>query len=290
MAKKTSNENWIISKMRKLYYLLTPSMRLSVRYLLYFPIDFVEGLIGKRDDMVPPKRLIFIGSGDFKTQGNRLLKLIIDKTALEPTHRILDVGCGIGRLALPLTKYLANEGSYEGFDIVKQGIDWCNKKIAIKYPNFNFLHIDLKNKLYNLNTDTKAENFIFPYEENSFDRVLLTSVFSHMLPADIENYLHQIQRVLKKDGKCFATFFIFNDKTLEMMKNGMSKFNFTHDFGSYRLFDKKVEEANIAFDEKYLLDLLLENNLKIESISYGWWSRNQEDAISDFQDIVVFSK
>ena len=70
----------------------------------------------------------------------------------------------------------------------------------------------------------------------------------------------------------------------------MSKFNFTHDFGSYRLFDKKVEEANIAFDEKYLLDLLLENNLKIESISYGWWSRNQEDAISDFQDIVVFSK
>ena len=62
MAKKTSNENWIISKMRKLYYLLTPSMRLSVRYLLYFPIDFVEGLIGKKDDMVPPKRLIFIGS------------------------------------------------------------------------------------------------------------------------------------------------------------------------------------------------------------------------------------
>ena len=87
--------------------------------------------------MLPMKGDIFIGSGDFKEQGIRQLDHLIEYCHLHPDHRVLDVGCGIGRTAIALTDYLSSSGSYEGFDIVPKGIDWCQKHIAAKYPTFN---------------------------------------------------------------------------------------------------------------------------------------------------------
>ncbi|QLK35236.1 hypothetical protein H0H25_02560 [Flavobacterium psychrophilum] len=48
-------------------------------------------------------------------------------------------------MAIPFTNYLSTTGKYEGFDIVKIGIDWCTKNISSRFPNFNFKLIPLKN-------------------------------------------------------------------------------------------------------------------------------------------------
>ncbi|HMP28636.1 MAG TPA: class I SAM-dependent methyltransferase, partial [Saprospiraceae bacterium] len=101
---------------------------------------------------------------------------------------ILDIGCGIGRIAIPLTSYLNEEGSYNGFDIVKEGIDWCTKNINHRFSNFTFLHIPLQNELYNLSTKVKSSLLTFPYISDHFDLVIATSVFTHMMPEDVENY------------------------------------------------------------------------------------------------------
>jgi cyclopropane fatty-acyl-phospholipid synthase-like methyltransferase len=253
-------------------------------------VDTIEWITGKRDKTTPPKGLIFIGSGDFKKQGQHILNLLIHKTGLKEHHRILDIGCGIGRLAVPLTKFLSTQGSYEGFDIVKMGIGWCNKHITASNHNFRFLHIDLKNKLYNMGTDAKAEDFIFPYSDDEFDQIVLTSVFTHMMPKDVDNYLAQISRVMKPDGKCLATFFIINEKVKNLMQNRKTGFNFPYAYGNYYLLNKDVEEADVAFEENYLLSLLDKNNLKADSMDYGWWSGNPKIESSDFQDIVIISK
>jgi len=277
--------------LRKLYYLLTPSQRLIARRLFYLPIDIFDLITGKRNKIMPPKGLIFIGGGDFVKKGKNILKLIIHHTGLKPDHRILDIGSGIGRLAFPLTEYLNNEGSYEGFDIVKKGVDWCNKHITMTYPNFKFFHIDLKNNLYNLKTENKAENFVFPYPDNDFDRIALVSVFTHMMPNDVDNYLSQINRVMKPNGKCFATFFIINENVKEIIqKPDFDGFRFSYNYGNYYLLDKNVEEADIAYDENYLHELLSKNNLKVEAIVRGWWTGGNRDDNSDFQDIVVIGK
>lgn len=196
--------------LRKLYYALTPNARLLARRLFFFPYDFYSYLFKSEKELVPPRGMIFIGSGDFVKQGNHLLQLVIDLTGLSPEGSILDIGCGIGRLAVPLTGYLNHQGHYEGFDIVKTGIDWCNKNIASKYPNFHFLWINLKNDLYNLSTKQESTSFIFPYSKNSFNSIVLTSVFTHMMPKDVKHYLSQISNVLHPNGKCMATFFILN--------------------------------------------------------------------------------
>jgi len=218
------------------------------------------------------------------------LKQIREVCNLQPEARVLDIGCGIGRLAVPLTAYLNGKGSYEGFDIVKQGIDWCNKHIRAQYPNFNFLHINLKNDLYNLKASAEAKDFVFPYHDNEFDLVVLTSVFTHMMPNDVNNYLDQINRVLKRDGKCFATFFLLNEHIIHSIEK-RDYFDFPYIYGNYRLLDKNVKEANIAYQEDYLYsDLFPKNKLNVETIHYGWWSgiSSREESLN-YQDIIVLS-
>lgn len=202
---------------------------------------------------------------------------------------MLDIGCGIGRLAVPLTSYLTQEGSYEGFDVVKSGIDWCNKHIKSRHPNFNFRHIDLKNDLYNLSTNDEAKNLVFPYEDSEFDFVFLISVFTHMMPEDMVSYLHQIHRVLKNGGVCFATYFIMNKENKKLMEESdVIKFNF--DFGHYYLHNRSVKEANIAFKEEYLNDLFAEKGFSVVNKYFGYWSGREKAKTIDFQDIVILTK
>ena len=274
---------------RKFYYFLSPSLRFLVRRVYYYPIDLYEGITRKRKDMIPPRGMIFIGSGDFETQGLHILDLLKKYAGLQPNAKVLDIGSGIGRLAVALTGYLDETGSYEGFDIVKKGVDWCRKKISVRFANFNFRHIDLKNDLYNLKTDMEAKKFEFPYPASEFDCVVLTSVFTHMMPDDVDNYLGQIARVMKKEGKCLATFFLIDGNTKEQMQKGNIRFDFKYAYEGYYLMDKKVKEANIAFDADYLASLLDKNELQADAVYRGSWSGNKEDSL-DFQDVVIITK
>lgn len=273
---------------RKLYYALSPSMRYVARRLYYGPIDLYETLCGKRGPMIPPRGMIFIGAGDFCKQGEHLLDLVINYAGLKPDGKILDIGCGIGRLAVPLTRYLNAEALYEGFDIVKLGIDWCEKRIATQYSNFHFQCIELKNDLYNLSTEQEAKQFEFPYAQGVFDCVVLTSVFTHMMPNDIDNYLKQISKVMANEGKCFATFFLLNSDIKRQMEEGTIEFKFVYHFDGYSLMDKKVKEANVAYEETFLLSMLEKNGLCAESIHQGNWSGGVNPL--DFQDVVIIKK
>lgn len=274
---------------RKLYYFLPPSFRLIIRQIYYFPLDLYEKITGKRDKLTPPRGLVFVGYGDYKKTGETLVNHIKTHCDLKHDSKVLDIGCGIGRLAVPLTKELGLKGGYEGFDIVKQGIKWCNKNIKPNFPNFNFLHIDLKNDLYNLKTSFEARNFVFPYNNNHFDVVIVTSVFTHMMPDDVANYIREIKRVLKNNGKCFATFFLLNNE-IKSKIDRRGYFNFPHRFGNYSLLDKNVKEANVAFEEDYLVNELLPTyNLKAEKLFYGWWSGKPKEKSLGYQDTVIIS-
>ena len=46
----------------------------------------------------------------------------LEHVPAQPGERVLDIGCGIGRMARPLTPYLTPPGAYDGFDINADGI------------------------------------------------------------------------------------------------------------------------------------------------------------------------
>lgn len=265
-------------------------MRRYLRRLYFLPVDLLDRILGRREDLCPPKGMIFIGRGDFIETGKALLDMLKEYGGLQPGDRVLDVGSGIGRLAVPLTSFLQNKGSYEGFDVVKSGVAWCTKNISSEYPNFNFLHVNLKNDLYNLNANSiRASNFVFPYKDEDFNMVFLFSVFSHMMPQDLENYLDQIKRVLTNGGICLATFFIINPENLLSMATG-NKLNFQNNYGNYYLFNNSVKEANVAFTEEYLNSLFEKNNIGVKNIYYGSWSNRKNTDYQGYQDLVVLEK
>lgn len=274
--------------LRKIYYWLSPSQRLLARRLVYFPIDLFERITGKRPPLVPPRSMVYTGTGDYLKGGRLYLSFFKKYGQLEPHHRVLDVGSGIGRMALPLTSYLSQEGSYEGFDIVESGVKWCRKHITSRYPSFRFTHVHLQNDLYS-SSGQQASEFKFPHTDQEFDFVFLTSVFTHMIPEEVENYMQEISRVLKKGGKCFATFFVFGQDIPEATADNSFRFN-VHK-GHYMLMDARVKSANVAYEMDFITNQLAKpNQLQIKTFVQGYWRGTQAREDIDFQDIIVFEK
>ena len=275
--------------LRKLYYFLPPAWRFLARRLYYLPVDLYEGWSGRRDALTPPRGLIYTGSGDFRASGEKMLRYFIELGGLVPEHRVLDVGSGIGRMAAPLTTYLSEAGSYEGFDVVEKGVRWCRENISRRFPNFRFQYIDLDNDLYK-SQGGSAASFRFPYPDADFDFVILTSVFTHMLPDEVANYLREIHRVLRPGGACFATFFLWNEASARLSKNN-PHFNFPYDRGHYRLMDEQVQSANVAYEEAYLKKMMIEAaGLAPERAYYGYWPGREKADCKDFQDILLLRK
>jgi SAM-dependent methyltransferase len=270
-------------------YLFKP-ISSALRNIVYFVMDSVDLLLGRRDMLTPPRRMAYLpGGGNSYKLGEEFLRYFIELGSLKPNETVLDIGSSIGRMAVPLTKYLDEGGSYEGFDIVKEGVDWCKRKISHRYPNFHFQLADVFNKNYNPEGKYKAVEYTFPYKSNSFDFVFLISVFTHMLPHDIENRISEIARVLRKDGRCLITFFLLNEESSKLIETKKSTLDLKFVFDEYRTIDKDTPEAAIAYEEQFIRGLCGKYGLNIkEPTYYGSWSGRKE--ILSYQDIIIATR
>jgi SAM-dependent methyltransferase len=276
--------------MKKLLKLVVPqSLRSTVRNAVDDTADFADRLRGGKDDLVPPRRMVRNIGGSFAGVGNAFLRHFIDLGGLQPRENVLDVGCGVGRMALPLTRYLADDGSYDGFDIDAREIAWCSEHITARYPNFRFKAANIYSKRYNPKGACTDAEFRFPYADGSFDFLFMTSVFTHILQPGMENYLSEVSRVLRGRGRCLITYFLLNDESMRLMQAGRSSLDFKHGRGTYRLVDENVPEEAVAYDEGFVGSAYRANGLTIlEPVRYGNWCERTETF--DHQDIVVAQK
>jgi ubiquinone/menaquinone biosynthesis C-methylase UbiE len=269
----------VIEKHRVLNQLSTlkSTLHLQIPNKLRVALLNLLELSRSEDTLVPPLRLRrIIGQTDFKT--DRLTHLVINCN-LKKTSKVLDVGCGCGRLALSLLPYLSKQGSYEGFDIIKDFIDWLQVNITKKHPNFHFQHANVWNSSYNPTGKIKASEFKFPYPNSFFDVVYLESVFTHMLPQDLENYLSEIVRVLKPNGFCSISYFLLYPERSNVIKNDARMLFYDTSLG-YMIANKTIPEDAVAYPREYILNLYQKLGLVLtKPINYG-----------NLQDVIVASK
>jgi SAM-dependent methyltransferase len=129
---------------------------------------------------------------------------------LAPDARLIDVGCGSGRLAKPLSGYLT--GSYLGLDLVPDLIDHA-RRIAAR-PDWRFEVID---------------HIGIPEADGRADMVCFFSVLTHLLHEQSYWYLEEARRVLKPGGLVVFSFLEFAEPghmdifwaTLQATKSGL---------------------------------------------------------------------
>jgi SAM-dependent methyltransferase len=246
----------------------------------------------RSEEPIPPTDLIafVLGTGDppeeFKRAGREYFGFFTELCGLQPDEHVLEVGSGVGRKALPLTHYLSEDGSYDGIDIVPEGVAWCTENITSRFPNFRFQVADIYNTRYNRDGKLKAEDYVFPFPDGQFDFVFLASVFTHMLPEGMDNYLSEIKRVTKPGGRSLITYFLFDDEALGLMERGESNLEFPYEHGDYRVHVEEDPEGTIAYREEFVRELYEKHGLAIrEPIHHGMWS-GRADFLS-WQDVVV---
>lgn len=233
---------------------------------------------------LPPGYQNAIGGGDYVAVGNEFLGHFIKTGGLQPNARVLDIGCGFGRIAHALTRHIRGEGTYDGIDIMAEEIDWCQKHLTPRNPNFRFHHADVRNRHYNPAGRFEAADYHFPFADGSFDFIILTSVFTHMMPRDLRHYLEEISRLLAPGGTAFVTFFIYRDSSLRAVLN-----RFPVAAGLCRCQDAKNPEAAIAYHEDFLRGLLRDTGLASAGpFLYGEWD-GRKDGFS-YQDVVLLKK
>jgi SAM-dependent methyltransferase len=258
-------------------------------YIAAEPLDFAARLLNNRADY-PPIRLrkrtgflrhVEMVSAEFMAY----LKLLAH---LQQSDRVLDVGCGCGLMALQLADYLAGSGRYVGIDPDREAIDWCRRHISPKHPAFSFEHMDVVTP-FTPHGRAGAEDYRFPFAAESFDFVLLKSVFTHMRSQPVKRYLEEIRRVLAPQGSALITLFLKNDEQRRLEAAGLNEFAFEHGDPPWYYGLPGEPESRCAFDEGYILDLLAETGLALKSpIVYGTWS-GRTNGVS-CQDMVLINR
>lgn len=152
--------------------------------------DFVRDLKTKSGQSESEALKNAIG-GDFDMMG-RMHVSILKHYGLKPDGFLIDVGCGAGRTAQPISRYLT--GRYLGIDVVADLVEHA-RKVAGR-PDWRFEVI---------------KHIGIPEEDGVADMVCLFSVFTHLLHEQTYWYLEEIKRVLKPGGRVVFSFLEFRD-------------------------------------------------------------------------------
>jgi len=268
---------------------LPPGLRRPLRRLLWLPVDLVEGWIGARLPTVPPRGLRDVGAGDFVAVGDGIARLLEEHCGLAPESRVLDVGCGIGRVARALTAVVTPPGSHLGFDVSRTDIRWCRSHLGRRFPAFSFVHADVRNPVYNPRGRVEPTNFSFPCADSSVDVVVATSLFTHLLDAAAARYMSEVARVLRPGGRCLATFFLLCDESRALSARGLGGHRFPSRVGDAWVADVARPEAAVAYEEDLLRSFCAQVGLEVvEPVLWGAWCGRE--GVSDYQDTVILGR
>jgi cyclopropane fatty-acyl-phospholipid synthase-like methyltransferase len=255
-----------------------------------WPFDYLSRLINDKSDFPPLHLRRYVGPlRTFESSGAEFMAYLRLLAALQPGENILDIGCGCGLMALYLKEYLDETGSYVGIDLHSPSIKWCSKHISNEHRNFQFQHIDVQSLAYNPKGKHSGADFTFPYEPGTFDVVLLKSVFTHLRPTEVENYLKEASRLLKAGGCCLATFFLLNQEQQLLAARRLNALNFSFGDAEWRYVYEHSPESACGYDESFILSLLEKYNLTLaRSPYYGSWT-GRGDGLS-FQDMLIIKR
>lgn len=168
-----------------------------------------------------------VGGADPEAVGAACFQLIDSHLQLAPDSKILDFGCGIGRVL----HYVATQRKISqivGMDIMPDVIEFCRTHIA---PSNQYAHFELIADT-NDHYDRFGTNRGITKEQNRnkyqdyFDEVYAFSVFTHVDYDDFSSLLADIRNFLKPGGKFLFSAFALTNHSKSMIDLKRTQFGF----------------------------------------------------------------
>ena len=124
--------------------------------------------------------------------GDTARRILLDQATVRPGHRVLDIGCGTGTLAM-LIKRLHPDVDVVGLDPDPKALTRAKRKAERSAVS---IRLD------------QGFSHELPYPEASFDRVFSTFMFHHLMVDDREKTLYEVRRVLTPGGSLHMLDFV----------------------------------------------------------------------------------
>lgn len=202
-----------------------------------------------------------------------------------------DLGCGCGLLELALAD-LGWKGRLVGTDIHGPGIRWSQRKLAPKFKQHSFEHMDIYNEAYWPKGRLSAGQWLEQFTQKDFDVVIAKSLFTHMLPDELALYFRGIAARLKPGGRAMLTFFLLDDEQAKASAGGRARLTFEPYAEDNRcsVMRQIAPTASVAYPVEYVLKQLVEAGFNAErcKVYPGAWS-GRPDGLSH-QDIIVVER
>lgn len=236
-------------------------------------LDFKQGLTKGHAWFMPPRRLGYVGGGNYLWVAETFRELFVRFGGLDETTDVLDIGCGNGRMALAVLGVMGEGGRYEGFDVIPDGVDWCERTLAAHFPRAHFRTVDVKSDRYNRNGGSGPAHYRFPYEDESFDLAIATSLFTHLEPDTAANYIAETRRCLRPGGRLFGTWFLLtDDRPRADGALGDQRAWFPNEMpGGWRTVSRRIPEFSIAAPLEWVRDAHVRAGFESFEAHFGHW-------------------
>jgi SAM-dependent methyltransferase len=244
---------------------LVPSTAVLSRSAWFYPLSVVnDWTIGAVSRVIsrrrfPPMRYISrTGCNDvvspyffYLTHGVNFWLYAFSQGWADLNSRIVDIGAGCGKSAATLRdfEYMGQRfrGKYLGFDVDANMVRWCEQNFDPQH--FTFRAVDSYSAVYNPSgrtSDPKLEGC----DDNSIDLIFSQSLFSHLLEADLRNYVRESLRVLRRGGVMAMTFFCRDDLRALNLLGG--RWTFARRQGAAYVENERYPEAAVAYDKSWM--------------------------------------
>ena len=194
--------------------------------------------------------------------------LFMKRQGLLPSHRMLDVGCGVLRGGVHFIKYL-DEKMYFGFD---------------KEPEF--IRISREEEVPRAGLEAKKprlfadDNFDFGKLGLKFDMGFCMSVFTHIVPEQVETCLQNVKSSFVPGAKFFATFHIAPDGKVDRSTPLESHTDLPH------ISWRKNERMSVKYPPRRLIKIAERVGLEPKFIG-PWEEPNSRKGVHSMMEFTV---
>jgi SAM-dependent methyltransferase len=238
----------------------------------------------------------WVGGADPELVGWSCDNLLQEISTIGPRSRVIDFGCGIGRVAAQLLSRDEPPRRYLGIDIMPAVIDFCRAELQPRFPGTAFELAAGANDHYDHRIDTRvvaqSTAALTATYGGRYTHAFAFSVFTHLYAADFVSALRFVGTLLRSGGEFLFTAFTLTDYARAMIAGGTTDFSLAlheyRDDGRVMVGDPADPLAFIAYDPALIAAMVAEAGLIITKIEYGTWMGGKLG--SSLQDIYVCRK